>query len=311
MSELFQCSLLDNSVTGRVKLYETQSGLIAFRMPREAICNQEDLPELNHPGIYFLFGSERAENGRVVDVVYVGQADRRVNGQGLMQRLSEHRSDPRKAYFSFAIVITTDGASRWSPTVLCHLENTFYNIAKTARRFRVKNACEPHSGGLSHEEIQAWSRTVCLATKMLALLGRDFTIAEDSRIEIDQSDNRGGSQDFILKGRLFSAKGRHSMSGFVVLKGSTISPHVSEHANQWIVRRREENRRSLNLDFVLRESIAFSSPSAAASFVMGHQANGWSVWKTEDGASLRDVEQASNSERRPRMSTRSMRASAT
>ena len=64
MSELFQCSLLDNSVTGRVKLYDTQSGLIAFRMPREAICNQEDLPELNHPGIYFLFGSERAEDGR-------------------------------------------------------------------------------------------------------------------------------------------------------------------------------------------------------------------------------------------------------
>lgn len=33
----------------------------------------------------------------------------------------------------------------------------------------------------------------------------------------------------------------------------------------------------------------FSSPSGAASFCLGHNANGWTEWKNEDGYTLASI----------------------
>lgn len=46
---------------------------------------------------------------------------------------------------------------------------------------------------------------------------------------------------------------------------------------------------------VLQEDVLFFSPSYAAMFVIGKSANGLTIWKDEDGYSLKEIE---NSETR-------------
>ena len=41
---------------------------------------------------------------------------------------------------------------------------------------------------------------------------------------------------------------------------------------------------------ILQENVLFRSPSYAAAFVLGRNANGWTAWKTEDGKTLRKIE---------------------
>jgi len=304
MSAFFKVKLMEDGVTGRIKLVNDITGLVAVRLPRISLTSDGGLSEINHAGIYFLFGKERTKTGEDVAVVYVGQADRRNNGMGILGRLKEHAGDPLKTFFDYAVALT-DKADSWDAGILCHLERSFFIVAKTANRFLVKNGNTPRDGGLSADERENLDKLIPTACQMLALLGNDFTISSDERIRVTTSNgNVTASPDYRLKGIDFDARGRQTMDGFTVLRGSKIRQSVSARNEPWIQHRRARYASSLDDAFKLLDSIAFSSPSAAASFVMGHQARGWNVWKTEDGKTLRDVEQSSIRGRLPCISTK-------
>ena len=303
MSAFFKVKLMEDGVTGRIKLVNDLTGLVAVRLPRISLTSDGGLPEINHAGIYFLFGKEQTRTGEDVAVVYVGQADRRSNGLGILGRIKEHAGDPQKSFFDYAVALS-DKADSWDAGILCHLERSFFIVARNANRFRVKNGNTPRDGGLSADEREELDKLIPTACQMLALLGNDFTISSDERIRVSiPGETVTASPDYRLKGTGFDARGRQTMNGFTVLRGSMIRQSVSAHNEPWIQNRRNQFSSLIDNAFKLRESIAFSSPSAAASFVMGHQASGWIVWKTEDGKTLRDVEQSSNLERIPRVST--------
>ena len=71
---------------------------------------------------------------------------------------------------------------------------------------------------------------------------------------------------------------------YTVLAGSVICPIDGPGSTPDIKAKRktaliDENR-------ILKENVSFSSPSAAATFVVGNAANGWTEWKTKDGTLL-------------------------
>lgn len=294
MADLYRINLLEGNVTGRIKIVHRLTGLVAIRLSRNALCRTSDLPEINHAGIYFLFGKELSSSGNDIDVVYIGQADRRNNGQGILGRLKEHANDPRKSYFDYAIGLT-DLADNWDAGELCHLERSFYLIARNANRFVVKNANTPRGGGLSEDDQHVLDRIIGFACQMLALLGRDFTVREDERIRIPGPENDSLAPDYVLEGTGFRAIGRPTMNGFTVLQGSTIRSAVSARNEPWIEHRRRQFSNAIDSSFRLQHSIPFSSPSAAASFVLGRQANGWKEWKCK-GRSLREIERIQSQE---------------
>ncbi|WP_242870082.1 DUF4357 domain-containing protein [Tindallia californiensis] len=56
---------------------------------------------------------------------------------------------------------------------------------------------------------------------------------------------------------------------------------------------REKFSERINSDYVLLEDTIFSSPSTAASFVVCGSANSLTMWKMEDGKTLKDIESQS------------------
>ena len=76
--------------------------------------------------------------------------------------------------------------------------------------------------------------------------------------------------------------------GFVVLKGSVISPsETSKNISPAVRKLRAAVRIENN---ILQEDTLFNSPSGAASFVVGNSANGWQEWKAEDETPLSILE---------------------
>lgn len=85
-----------------------------------------------------------------------------------------------------------------------------------------------------------------------------------------------------------NAAARQTSDGFVVLRGSSISPQDDNTISVGI----KERRKSAQVDdnYVLLEDVFLASPSGAAMFVVGKSANGWTSWKTQDGKTLHDLE---------------------
>jgi len=81
---------------------------------------------------------------------------------------------------------------------------------------------------------------------------------------------------------------KQTVEGFVVLKGSHIEPNDSDSIPPGIKEARQKAK--IDEDGVLQEDVLFKSPSYAAAFVIGGHANGLTEWKTDDGKTLKDIE---------------------
>ena len=81
---------------------------------------------------------------------------------------------------------------------------------------------------------------------------------------------------------------RKTAEGFVVLKGSQLSPEVKDAVSMEIKKRRASAK--IDSNYILQEDIVFSSPSGAAEFIVGNSSNGWRVWKNKDGVELKDLD---------------------
>ena len=85
------------------------------------------------------------------------------------------------------------------------------------------------------------------------------------------------------KERDANAKGFVSTNGFVVLKGSFVSTHITlaliQHKSYAELRKKLEHNGTK--EGVLQKDYEFSSPSAAASVLRCYPCNGSDIWKTE------------------------------
>ncbi len=64
--------------------------------------------ELKQSGIYFLFGENE---------VYIGQAGSRKNGNGILDRIFEHKRNAKKNYWNEAVIFTTSNNSLGSTEI--------------------------------------------------------------------------------------------------------------------------------------------------------------------------------------------------
>ena len=94
--------LMDGDASGRIKCTLANWTGIAYRIPRTELDKCKERDDLKQSGVYFLFGiSDETGKG----VVYIGQAGARKNGEGILNRLQEHRRNPEKDYWTEAIVL--------------------------------------------------------------------------------------------------------------------------------------------------------------------------------------------------------------
>ncbi|WP_039042924.1 GIY-YIG nuclease family protein [Sporosarcina sp. ZBG7A] len=283
--------LIDGQSNGRIKCTLANWTGVAYKIPRTEIEKSRDREDLSQTGVYFLFG-ESEENGE--NVVYVGQAGLRKNGEGVLNRLLEHKKNPEKDYWTEAVVFTTSNNS-FGPTEISYLESRFCNIAKTVKRYEVKNGNDPMIGNITEEKKSEMEEFIEYAKIVMGTLGhkvfeRLTDKGETEEIEIE----RENKNLFYLKrksrksGRTIQATCEQTREGFVILKGSMIETIDSDSIPTGVKQKREQSH--ISEDGVLQENVLMKSPSYAAAFIIGGHANGLTELKNQNGIKLENLE---------------------
>ena len=285
--------LMDGTATGRVKCTLANWTGVAYRIPRTDLDKCREREDLSQSGVYFLFGvSEQSDK----NVVYIGQAGARKNGEGILYRLQEHKRNIEKDYWTEAVVFTTSNNS-FGPTEISYLENRFCVLSTAANRYIVKNGNEPTIGNVTEEKESELEEFLEYAQIVMGALGHKVMEPLADRPILSSSvQSIIETETLVLYLKKKSRKNNieveasclRTAEGFVVKTGSYIEDDSSDTISSGIKEMRKNAL--LNAERILQEDLLFKSPSSAASFVIGRSANGYLEWKTLDGKTLKEVE---------------------
>lgn len=271
--------LMDNDPGGRIKCSISNRTCVAYKIPRTALKESKDIEFLKQAGVYFLFGVDKEEN----PVVYIGQANVRKNGEGLLYRVQEpHLSID---YWTEAIMFTTSDNS-FGPTEISYLENKFCNLALNAKRYIIKNGNDPNPGNITEEKESDLQEFIENAKMIMGVLGHKVLepfISSHRKIEENEPT-------LYMNYASAHGIGKRTSDGFVIFKGSTINPTTTKTCHDHIKKAREKYAPLITSDHIITEDILFNSPSAAAGFLSGASVSGNITWKTDIGITLKQLE---------------------
>ena len=292
-SKNFNLFLIDGEVTGRIKCSLANWTGLAYKIPRPYLDESKNRQDLKQSGVYFLFG----KNEDAEEEVYIGQAGIRKNGEGVLYRVCEHLKD--EFYFSEAVMLTTQNNS-FGPTEISYLENKFTNMAIDVDRYKVRNGNDPNPGNVTEEKESELEDFIEYSKVVLGVLGyKIFVPLIDNKSE-DKKENIKDSNELILylsrksskSNRQIEAKCKRTDEGFVVLKDSMIETIDSLAIPKSIKELRKECMKKYEIiDGKLNKNYLFNSPSYAAAFVLGTNANGRTSWKTDKSITLKYLEE--------------------
>lgn len=269
-------------------MHPRQLAGVAYKIPRTALdlCKERD--DMKQSGIYFLFGTSD-ETGN--NVVYVGQAGARKNGEGLLYRLQEHKRNPNKEYWTEAVLFTTSNNS-FGATEISYLENRFCGLAFAAKRYVVKNGNDPAQGNITEEKESELEEFIEYARIVMGTLGHKVfePLVTVSTIPASEKDPTDEEPLLYFGNANAKATGRRTSEGFVVLKGSTLSQKIAKSCPEIAIKARIKYKDKINESNTLVDDVLLTSPSAAAAFVGGSSLSGNELWKTEDGRTLKNIE---------------------
>ena len=280
--------LIDGTPTGLIKCTIGNWIGIVHKIPKSELerCKKRD--DLKQSGVYFLFGASN-ETGK--PVAYVGQSVNRKNGEGILKRLLEHKKNSDKDYWKYAVVITTANNS-FGSTEISYLENKFCKLAVDANRYEIKNNNDPSLGNITEEKESEMEEFISNVRLIMWALSIDIF---EPVTDIQINSQKDSDELFLyLKRKIkainftVNAMCKKIDKGFVLLKGSKISPRVAD--NMSIGCRKLRKTSKISEDNILLEDITFQTPSSAGEFVIGSSCDGWRNWKNKDGVTLYDLE---------------------
>lgn len=290
-SKNFNLFLLDGEVTGRIKCTLSNWTGLAFKIPRLYLDKCKDRRDLKQSGVYFLFG----KNDNDDNVVYIGQAGIRKNGEGVLFRVCEHLKDD--FYFTEAVMLTTQNNS-FGPAEISYLENKFTNMATETDRYKIINGNDPNPGNVTEEKESELEDFIEYSKMVLGVLGYKIFVPIVDRSEKFNTSNK--DEDLLLylsrksrkSNKTIKAQCKRTNEGFVVLKGSMIEEIDSRAIPKSIKELRDKNRKNNEIiDGKIIKDHLFNSPSYAAAFILGMQTNGRTDWRNKNGRTLKELEE--------------------
>lgn len=250
----------------------------AVRIPRIEVsdCMRD---ELLQPGIYFLICTDQDTGEKSV---YIGEADN-VHTR-LKQHIQDYNSEKEKFYWHQAICFTAPSLNK---TLIRYLEKRSVEIAKDTHRYGMLTQQVFTKTIISESDKAGMEEFLENMKIILGALGCEALEPLDIR-----SESSKGSLDrkfYIQKGGVI-AEGEVTADGFVVYKGATINKKTNTKSiGQKASERREAIIESEKVkDYSTTEDILFTSPSAAADFLMGYSVSGPATWKDKTGTALKD-----------------------
>ena len=248
------------------------STMTTYVIPRPLLSEAKKLSGINRPGIYYLI-SENDDNK--IAQIYIGQTR---NG---VVRLDDHNRS--KDFWNKAIMFLADNKT-FSLDMISGLEA--YAIAKAhdSKRYKVENSVNPKYE-IDEYDLPLIEEVYEEIQFIMATQGYKMNNAKSS---IDESKVLHTTRNGI------SAFGIYNGESFDVLEGSQIDLDAEFFEWKSIKTQRQNsfnNGEIIQKDgkYYITVSITFKNPSAAAVFVLGHNANGWLEWKDKDGKTLDEL----------------------
>lgn len=274
-------------------------------VPRTRLADGLVRAEAGFAGVYILLGEEE---GRAV--AYIGESD------NVAQRMRNH--DQRKDWWATAVLVTSD-ANQLNKAHVRFLEARLIAEAQRVGRTPLTNAGMASQATLSEAD----------TAKMLAFLDNLYLALPAVRVDLftqrarpaarqaqatpntarpDPSSPTAAPQASAGEGpstcfHLRSSK--HGLEALAVLTaGELVVQPGSQARADWeggdssYAQLSRELRSSGVITLadgkgVFAQAYAFRSPSAAAAVVLGRQSNGAEAWRTDDGRTYKQWEQAS------------------
>lgn len=222
---------------------------------------------LNDPCVYLLFGE--TDLGKTE--TYIGEAEE------LLKRLK--RQDYQKDFWNIVLCFVSAKKNHLNKAHIKFLESHAYNKAREVNRVRLHNLNIPKKSRLTQSE------------KDYALDFFDDMRILTSALGYPIFEERKDMEYIYCKSKNADAKGVYDEEGLTVIKGSKCNLKPAPSAKDTLTSKRNKLVESGILEktedtYVFKEDYTFNSPSAAANIVLARNANGWTVWKFEDGKTL-------------------------
>jgi hypothetical protein len=271
--------LIEGEPTGRMTCELSNWTGKAYKIPRIRVKDCGDRPDLKNPGVYLLFG--KTETGK--DMVYIGE------GESVLDSLMTHLAKKDFWNETIAFVSKDDNLNK---AHIKYLENRLYSIATEKGRYAVDNENTPTQSSISESDRAEMEEFIEHIKILVNTLGHK--VFEEIR-EI-KSEQRQELETFFAKGvRGALGQGESTTDGFLVTKGSKVADPIAPSLTPNFVKIRETLlsdgtiiKVANKLEFA--DDFLFSSPSGAASIIMGRNANGLIEWKLASGITLKDFE---------------------
>jgi len=271
--------LIDGEPNGRMTCELSNWTGKAYKIPRIKIKDCVDRPDLLNPGVYLLFGKDEAGK----DIVYIGEAE------SVFKRLIQHLK--QKDFWNEAIVFISKDENL-NKAHIKYLENGLHEMARSVNRYQMNNNTIPTQSSIAESDRAEMEEFIENIRILINTLGHKVFEGKRETKSIQQQEQ----ETFYIKtARGANAQAELTSDGFLVFMGSKAANSTSPSMTDNIAKIRNrliENGVIVDVNGELEfpDDYLFSSPSAAASVVMGRNANGQTEWKLKSGITLKQFE---------------------
>lgn len=269
--------LIDGDPNGRMSCELSNWSGKAYKIPRIKIKDCSDRNDLTSTGVYLLFGKD--DDGK--DQVYIGEAE------SILKRLNQQLTS--KDFWNETIVFISKDENL-NKAHIKYLENRLHEIAKAANRYKVDNTIIPTQSSISESDRAEMEEFIEYIKMLVNTLGHKVF---DEKREFKPKQKQ---ETFLIKAaRGAEGQGEPTSDGFVVFKGSKAAGStVTSMTSNFITLRQRLIDEGVLINkgefFEFPEDYIFSSPSTAASIVLGRNTNGLTEWKQKNGKTLKEFE---------------------
>lgn len=251
----------------------------AFVIPRKGLKNIINREELNSQAVYFLIGESEEDKTKV----YVGEAEE------FKKRIQQHNKN--KDFWNIAVCFISKDDNLTKAHVK-YLEAVIIEEVKKANRVELENG---NNGAIPKlPESDEADLNLFLDNLKVILSSLGFVFLEDLSVKNEEDE-----EIYYVKGK--NARGRIKLTneGYVVQVDSILTGEdapafsgspLSELRKKLF--KSDKVNRDENGDYQLLEKMVFSSPSYAAAFILGRNANGWTELKDKNGKTLDELKRS-------------------
>lgn len=277
-NKTIQMCIFEGNPNGRIMCELSNWNGRVYKISRNDLNEFANRPDAEFTGVYFLFGKDEDNN----DTVYIGEAER------MLIRLKQHLKDTNY-WNDCVVVISKDNVLNKAHVKF--LENNFYNLANDAKRSTLINSNVPTCSSISEFDESMLEEFIENAKLLVNTLG--YKVFDKIDLSVIERDVDRQNIFFIKATRGADAKGLLVSDGLIVAKGSKVATDTVPSMPISLIDLRNKliHKGIIDQDYKFVSDYLFTSPSLAASVVMGRSANGRTEWKNINNVSIKELEE--------------------